>query len=155
MEKYTGINVSLLDMRVHGYAQDGYQTILRFDTWKQKCTTHTKLKYERIKELEAYDSSISLEDLKTMIKQMEDNSINSANIDYCTDYDKDLYSLKLYISKQIELPYTDDDYLQSYANYVRDMHELNNKTYHDAVMAKMMAEQEYATYQRLREKFGE
>lgn len=78
------IPISHLSIEINGFAQKGYESILRKDTWlEQKCITRTKTEGYSVDKIEfkRYDH-ISVADLRAFVAKVERAGIEVIPWDY-------------------------------------------------------------------------
>ena len=156
-----------------GYAQSGYESILRFSTWRdQKCSEHMVTRMELVDELSVdieYDSVVSVSRLREFVHALESAGIDEAVVD--TDgIESDWESYRstgkfvLCAHRTVTEGKSDVQYMDDYLRYVGSVHGRNDdiweneRTARSAAAKRVIREREeadaeLALYMKLRNKY--
>lgn len=173
ISEYLGQCMSVEELADVGYAQSGYESILRFSTWKdQKCTEHSVTDHELVDRLSVdieTDSVVSVGRLREFVVALESAGIEDA----CVDTDGiesewDSYrctgNFVLSAHRTVTVAKTDGQYMYDYRKYVGLVHGRNvdvwdNEKIRRSAAAKAEqrrrdeADAELALYLKLRAKY--
>lgn len=136
LDQYLGDALAVNEVATKGYKQDGYTSILRFDTWKtQMCTVSTKTISEIVGERKINtDASVDIDELIELFTSMKAQGCESVDIyiPYVSCEDEDdgedrRVELTGSVEKTVDL--CDADYLKLYASYVSQTNSINRATY--------------------------
>lgn len=163
MDQYLGGLLSMGELADRGYAQHGYGSILRLDTWKaQKCANHTMTCSERIDEVTVHiGGNVKVSRLRSFVEAMEAAEIEEVDVDASelsgSDCCEVYGSLDLYATRTYESAKSDSMYLMEYYDYVVDVHRSNVEVWEaymktNALDARVLEEK--ATYLKLRAKYA-
>lgn len=163
LEEYLGKCIGMEEMMRTGYAQKGYESILRFDTWKdQKCACHTQICSERIDEVPIrVGGDVKVSRLRGFVEAMEAAGVEEVDVDASdlsgSDCCEVYGSLTLHSTRTYEAPKSDIVYKMEYYDYVRQLHARNVavwEAYRKANGLDARAIEEKKMYLTLRAKYG-
>jgi len=150
MHSYTGQQIVIDIIAPNGFKQDGYESILRYETWKlQKCLRHFTHERTKIAEIKSYVTSgnFSISSIKALIEKANNAGIDE--ISWMCDTDYDSY-VCLYIEEIKSITISEIEYMYDYKKYVSSTHNHNNRIWKDYQLKQRKREAEIAEYIRLK-----
>jgi hypothetical protein len=150
MEKYKLDRVGS-EIKETGYVQEGYESILPFNSWLTLCKiTLTKPKY--IQETLDMMNLSSLQDLKEFVETCEEQGLD----DFETDYESSEYSLdyfRIVCSRNTTEKKTDNELKSEYYAYANKVLNNNINSWKNHIAFIEKEKKEYAQYLLLKEKY--
>ena len=115
-----------------GFAQKGYTSILRYDTWRQQMCTLPKTKWVSEQVRDACFSAgewIDVIDLKAYVDLIVANGATHIYMTGSYDDDDGLTEISIDATKKVEVNRSESEFYSAYEKYVKNIDQNNIKTW--------------------------